>query len=182
MDKTVPDRVWVRPSFGKAAGWFAAPHWEGAVEYVPASEIARLAAELEAAKAGLASGSFYKEADIDRLMEDRDTLTSAGIVEIAARNPSVMEYMRHWEARAEKAEAELEAVKAERDNWRTLTSHEREKAISLASDLAALAEALAKIEALDPGAVQPRCSDKAAALRGARMGEIARDTLARLAP
>jgi hypothetical protein len=40
----------------------------------------------------------------------RDTLTSAGIVEIAARNPSVMEYMRHWEARAEKAEAERDGL------------------------------------------------------------------------
>ena len=37
-------------------------------------------------------------------------LRTAGIVEIAARNPQVMEYMQHWETRAEKAEAERAAL------------------------------------------------------------------------
>jgi hypothetical protein len=36
-----------------------------------------------------------------------EMLTTAGIIEVAIRNPSVMEYMRHWEGRAEKAEANL---------------------------------------------------------------------------
>ena len=35
---------------------------------------------------------------------------SSSIAEIAARNPSVMEYMKHWEARAEAAEAKLAEV------------------------------------------------------------------------
>lgn len=35
------------------------------------------------------------------------TLTTAGIIEVAIRNPSVMEYMKHWEGRAERAEAEI---------------------------------------------------------------------------
>lgn len=34
-------------------------------------------------------------------------LTRAGIIEVAIRNPSVMEYIKHWEGRAEKAEAEV---------------------------------------------------------------------------
>ena len=38
-------------------------------------------------------------------------LRTAGIVEIAARNPQVMEYMQHWETRAEKAEAERDALR-----------------------------------------------------------------------
>ena len=37
-------------------------------------------------------------------------LHTAGIVEIAARNPQVMEYMQHWETRAEKAEGERDAA------------------------------------------------------------------------
>lgn len=36
--------------------------------------IVRLTAERDALKAELASGSFYKEADIDRLMNERDAL------------------------------------------------------------------------------------------------------------
>lgn len=39
-------------------------------------------------------------------------LTKSGIIEVAIRNPSVAEYMEHWEARAEKAEAQLEALRA----------------------------------------------------------------------
>lgn len=35
-----------------------------------------------------------------------------GIVEIAVRNPSVMEYTKHWEGRAEAAEAELARIKS----------------------------------------------------------------------
>ena len=40
------------------------------------------------------------------LRAEIDTMRTAGICEIAARNPQVMEYMRHWETRAEAAEAE----------------------------------------------------------------------------
>lgn len=32
------------------------------------------------------------------------TMKTAGIIEVAVRNPSVMEYMQHWEGRAERAE------------------------------------------------------------------------------
>lgn len=37
-------------------------------------------------------------------------MQTAGIIEVAVRNPSVAEYMRHWEGRAEKAEAALKAA------------------------------------------------------------------------
>ena len=46
------------------------------------------------------------ETEIDRLKRELAHLTSSGIIEIAVRNPNVAEYMRHWEERAEKAEAE----------------------------------------------------------------------------
>lgn len=42
-------------------------------------------------------------------------MKTAGVIEVAVRNPSVYEYMTHWEARAEAAEAKLAEVTAERD-------------------------------------------------------------------
>lgn len=41
------------------------------------------------------------------VLELIETLTKGGIIEVAIRNPSVADYMAHWEARAEKAEAAL---------------------------------------------------------------------------
>lgn len=55
--------------------------------------------------------------------EELSTLTRCGIVELAARNPNVMEYMKHWEGRVEKAEAEVDRLQRqldeERENERT---------------------------------------------------------------
>ena len=42
-----------------------------------------------------------------------DMLTKAGIIEVAIRNPSVAEYMRHWEGRAEQAEARVTALQSQ---------------------------------------------------------------------
>jgi hypothetical protein len=44
------------------------------------------------------------EREMKRLRSENDMLTKAGIIEVAVRNPSVSEYMEHWEARALKAE------------------------------------------------------------------------------
>ena len=44
------------------------------------------------------------------LQAELDLLKTCGIVEIAVRNPNVADYMRHWEARAEAAEAKLAAL------------------------------------------------------------------------
>lgn len=41
------------------------------------------------------------------ILELIEMLTKGGIIEVAIRNPSVAEYMAHWEGRAEKAEAQL---------------------------------------------------------------------------
>ena len=56
--------------------------------------------------------------EIARLTAEVERLTKGSICEVAATNPSVMEYMRHWEGRAEKAETEratlADALEAER--------------------------------------------------------------------
>ena len=52
-------------------------------------------------------------ARIEELEAELHLMKTSGIVEVAVRNPSVMEYMRHWEGRAERAEAKLaKAVEA----------------------------------------------------------------------
>lgn len=43
--------------------------------------------------------------EIERLRDELHLVKTAGIIEIAVRNPSVADYMDHWEGRALKAEA-----------------------------------------------------------------------------
>lgn len=50
--------------------------------------------------------------EVDRLRQEITDLINSGVGEVAARNPNVLEYMRHWEGRAEKAEAEVERLRA----------------------------------------------------------------------
>jgi hypothetical protein len=50
---------------------------------------------------------------IESQASELKTLTTSGVIEVAIRNPSVAEYMRHWEGRAEKAEAALEMANKE---------------------------------------------------------------------
>lgn len=49
---------------------------------------------------------------ITALRAENERLKTSGIAEVAAHNPSVMDYMRHWEGRAGKAEAENERLRA----------------------------------------------------------------------
>jgi hypothetical protein len=44
---------------------------------------------------------------LDRLRAENELFRTAGIAEIASRNPAVLEYCKHWEGRAERAEAAL---------------------------------------------------------------------------
>ena len=87
-----------------------------------AAETAAHKARAEAAEDALGNGSFYQEKDIDALQADRETLYKSGICEIAARNPSVMEYMRHWEARTEAAEAEIARMRDKNELQRKIIS------------------------------------------------------------
>lgn len=43
----------------------------------------------------------------DPIAEELHLMKTAGIVEVASRNASVMDYIRHWEGRTEKAESAL---------------------------------------------------------------------------
>ena len=52
------------------------------------------------------------QTEVERLREDARFFRNCGIIEIAARNPNVAEYMRHWEGRAERAEAEVARLSA----------------------------------------------------------------------
>ena len=53
-----------------------------------------------------------EDREIDRLTAEVERLTTSGIAEVAAHNPSVMDWMKHWEDRTLKAEAEVERLKA----------------------------------------------------------------------
>ena len=44
---------------------------------------------------------------IEALEAELHLMKTSGVAEVAVRNPSVMEYMKHWEGRAETAEAKL---------------------------------------------------------------------------
>ena len=47
--------------------------------------------------------------EIKRLRAELKQWTTWGVIEVAIRNPSVSEYMRHWEGRATKAEADRDS-------------------------------------------------------------------------
>lgn len=59
-----------------------------------------------------ASDKTKLERAMDTLRGEIDMLTKGGIIEVAVRNPSVVEYMNHWEGRALKAEAALDEARA----------------------------------------------------------------------
>ena len=52
-----------------------------------------------------------------RLRAELKQWTTWGVIEVAIRNPSVSEYMRHWEGRATKAEAEVERLRAKAKHY-----------------------------------------------------------------
>lgn len=52
--------------------------------------------------------------ELTRLRAELDTMKTAGIIEVAVRNPNVSDYMAHWEGRALKAEAEAELAEEQR--------------------------------------------------------------------
>jgi hypothetical protein len=49
--------------------------------------------------------------ELKKLVEELEQWKTWGVVEIAVRNPNVAEYMKHWEERATKAEAEVASLK-----------------------------------------------------------------------
>jgi len=45
--------------------------------------------------------------ELETLRAENHLLKTAGIIEVAVRNPNVSEYMHHWERRALSAEAQI---------------------------------------------------------------------------
>lgn len=97
----VPTRIW----FG-STDWHPEPGW-----LMSAYDLAK-AAHRDFALADCQFADLAHPADAESLRGEVDVLRTAGISEIAARNPNVMDYMKHWESRAEKAEAERDAALA----------------------------------------------------------------------
>ena len=59
----------------------------------------------------VASKTLDSERDANAILtEELDLMKTAGIIELAIRNPSVSEYMHHWERRAEAAEARIDEL------------------------------------------------------------------------
>lgn len=106
-----PERIWVRVD--EWGDMHVNPHsWDNApkhlIEYVrviPAEEDAGDDARIAAAsRREWAERAWRAEAELE-------IFRTSGIIEVAVRNPSVMDYMKHWEGRAEKAEAERDRLR-----------------------------------------------------------------------
>lgn len=61
------------------------------------------------------------EARAERAEAEVERLKTCGITELAAINPSVLDYCKHWEARAERAEADLAAEREKSERYRLTT-------------------------------------------------------------
>jgi chromosome segregation ATPase len=71
-----------------------------------------------------AEGAALNQDQRDEVADELHLMKTAGIIEVAVRNPSVAEYMAHWEERAKKAEAEIAMLRevnaAQADNYTSL--------------------------------------------------------------
>ncbi len=65
----------------------------------------------------------YADEVVDTLRAELHIMKTAGIIEVAVRNPSVSEYMAHWEGRSEKAEARVVELRAEVVRLRDALAH-----------------------------------------------------------
>ena len=79
--------------------------WSGAIDKLTGGDIQKWAVDYTSELACL-------RAEVERLK-------TCGIVELAAVNSSVLEYCKHWEARAERAEAERNQLRAEVERLKT---------------------------------------------------------------
>ena len=97
-----------------------------------------------------------EQIEIDRLRSELDHFTKFGIIEVAVRNPSVSEYMEHWEGRALKAEAEIarralpqsQDIRALVEALRDVDVHNADELWMRAGLLAQAADALERLSCL----------------------------------
>lgn len=77
-------------------------------------------AETEYGQRPLEDAAFIAAANpqaILSLIAEIEALTSGGIIEVAVRNPSVADYVQHWEGRTERAERERDEAAALLREW-----------------------------------------------------------------
>ena len=60
----------------------------------------------------------YEQNYLLHLERDRELLNHGCFIEVAVRNPSVADHMKHWEGRAIKAETELAATRVDAERYR----------------------------------------------------------------
>lgn len=86
---------------------------------IVANRIKALTEQLAAARQDAEEAEAYAE----ELEAENNLLKTSGIIEVAVRNPSVMEYMQHWEGRAETAEAKLAKAVESLERVASITVH-----------------------------------------------------------
>lgn len=91
----------------RAMVWLA-----GQLDHIPSGFFTTTVKSVEATHAATVIADLV--AQRDALQAENNALTTCGIAEVAAHSPSVMDYMKHWEGRAEKAEAQVDALTAGR--------------------------------------------------------------------
>lgn len=102
MTDKAPERIWVHPD-----PIYQESEWHPRVVGYDWSEGVFNSEE------GMYPHEYVRADRIEELEAELHLMKTSGIVEVAVRNPSVMEYMQHWEGRAETAEAKLaKAVEA----------------------------------------------------------------------
>lgn len=89
-----------------------------------ASEAEALASLREFAIGPISAVFTWSEAGT--ILELIETLTKSGIIEVAVRNPSVAEYMAHWESRAVNAETDNAALSARIEGLEKAGDHLRQ--------------------------------------------------------
>lgn len=75
----------------------------------------------------------WQEREAAELRAELHLMKTAGIIEVAVRNPSVADYMAHWEGRATAAEAALTALREDNEHMKKALD-EKEIASGLTSD------------------------------------------------
>ena len=83
------------------------PHCTGCGEY-PGDLVADRIEELEERLKAATDDAKEAEAYAEELEAELHMMKTAGVIEVAVRNPNVSDYVKHWEVRAEKAEAKLQ--------------------------------------------------------------------------
>lgn len=91
-------------------------------------------------------------AQVEALKRENEQWRTWGVIEVAIRNPSVSEYMRHWEGRTEAAEQRAEEAERKATFWQGSSEdwkqHKKRRDVELAAAQARADKAEAELSAL----------------------------------